>query len=212
MRNRFDRQLSHLNADLTDMGMMIEEAIAGAVNVVLHEDRESAQNIIEADEDIDHKERAIEALCMKMLLQQQPVARDLRKISSALKMITDMERIGDQAADICEIAMRTNLNKDAVPSQIRDMTEATIFMVNTSVEAYVKNDAALARKVIEHDNVVDGLFNEVRELLVESIKKNSEGSDQAIDVLMIAKYIEKIADHAVNIAGWVVFSIIGEHI
>ena len=210
MRNRFDRQLTQLNSELTEMGMYIEEAIAGAVEVVIHGDINTAKTIMESDEDIDHKERDIESLCMKMLLQQQPVARDLRKISSALKMITDMERIGDQAADICEIVVKGSVSGDTIPARIRSMAEDAIYMVTAAVEAYVKSDLDLAKTVIAYDEKVDASFSCVKKNLIDMIKENGDAS--AIDALMIAKYIEKIGDHAVNIAGWVSYSITGEHI
>lgn len=212
MRNRFDSQLVQLNDDLVIMGTMIEEAIAGAVKSVTTNDIAEAAAIRENDEEIDNKEKAIEALCLKLLLQQQPVARDLRLISSALKMITDMERIGDQASDICEIFMESDSLKGAVlPLYISQMAEEAIFMVNNAIEAFVKKNYELAKQVKQYDTKVDNLFNQIKADLIEAIKNNTKGDEQAIDILMIAKYLEKIGDHAVNIAEWVMFSITGEH-
>ncbi len=211
MRNRFDRQLADLNKELTDLGMLVEEAIAGAVNVVMKHDLNTAKDIIMEDEEIDQKEREIEALCMKMFVQQQPVARDFRKITSALKLITDMERIGDQAADMCDIVLKTDIRPENIPEEIKTMAAGAIYMVNTAVEAYIENNEALAREVIAYDERIDSLFVEVKHILTEAIKSNSDTNIDAIDVLMIAKYIEKIGDHAENIAGWVVYSITGVH-
>lgn len=213
MRDKFNRQLEKLNQDLIEMGILIENAIAGAVTAITNSDKELAKKIVEADEDINHKERDIESLCLKLLLKQQPVAGDLRLISSALKMITDMERIGDQASDICEIALSSEYVSDVkLPVHIREMSIRAIDMVNSSIEAFVKRDRELARKVREEDTAVDNMFKEIRSELIESIRNNASGDEQAIDIFMIAKYLEKIADHAVNIAGWVMFSITGEHI
>lgn len=211
MRNRFDRQLADLNKELTDLGMLVEEAIAGAVNVVMKHDLNTAKDIIMEDEEIDQKEREIEALCMKMFVQQQPVARDFRKITSALKLITDMERIGDQAADMCDIVLKTDIRPENIPEEIKTMAAGAIYMVNTAIEAYIENNEALAREVIAYDERIDSLFVEVKHILTEAIKSNSDTNIDAIDVLMIAKYIEKIGDHAENIAGWVVYSITGVH-
>lgn len=211
MRNRFDRQLGRLNDSLTEMGMQVEEAIAGAVDLVIKSNFENVDKVLSDNEEIKEKERAVENLCMKILLQQQPVATDLRKISSALKMITDLERISNQAADICEIAAQRYVTSEYIPLQIKEMAKDVIYMVNSAVEAYVKNDAELALEVIQHDSKVDGLFNEVKSLLVKRIEENAEGADESIDILMIAKYLEKIGDHAENTADWVVFSIKGEH-
>ncbi|MCD8390749.1 MAG: phosphate signaling complex protein PhoU [Firmicutes bacterium] len=212
MRNRFDRQLVKLNESLIQMGMLVEEAIAGAVGLVVEGNMENAEKVIADNEEIKDKEREIERLCMKMLLQQQPVASDLRKISSALKMITDLERMGNQAADICEISVKMYVTKNYIPPQIKEMASEVIYMVNSAVEAYVKNDCDLAVEVIEYDNKVDALFNSTKAELVQRISDNAEGSDESIDILMIAKYLEKIGDHAVNTADWVVFSIKGIHV
>lgn len=212
MRNKFDEQLSQLNTKLTDMCSSIEQAISGAVTAITKNNKELAKEVIDLNVDIHDRERDIETLCLKLLLQQQPVARDLRTISAALKMITDMRRIGTQAADICEIYLESECNlAENMPGIIREMTIETIGMVNKSIDAFIKKDLNLAIEVGKTDAKVDELFMEVKNMLIESIKTNSDGSDQSIDILMIAKYLEKIGDHANNIAEWVAFSITGEH-
>lgn len=213
MRNRFDKELDALNLELIEMGNMIETAIENAVNSLINQDIQLAMIVIKGDIDIDEKEKAIERRCLKLLLQQHPVASDLRLISSALKMITDMERIGDQAADISEISIRLvgqKYIKDLI--HIPEMAEATIKMVKDSIEAFITGDLSLADEVIQYDDVVDGLFNIIKNELISLIQKNSSNGEQAIDFLMIAKYFERIGDHAENIAEWVVFSITGKHI
>lgn len=212
MRNRFDRQLEKLNDDLVLMGTMIEEAIASAVKAVTTGDLDAAKQVIARDEEINHAEREIEGLCLKLLLQQQPVAKDLRLISAALKMITDMERIGDQAADICDILIESeSLNGAKLPKYIEDMAKETIFMVTTAVDAFVKKDIEKALLVCGYDVKVDNLFRQIKGDLIAGIKESMHGDEQAIDILMISKYLEKIGDHATNLAEWVVFSITGEH-
>lgn len=212
MRNRFDRQLEQLNNELIEMGNLIEQAIQMAVNALIRKDVESAKKAIEFDQEVDHQERDIEALCMKLLLQQQPVARDLRLISAALKMITDMERIGDQASDISEITIAL-----ADEPYIKDLTlipqmaMETTLMVTRSVEAFVQKDLKLAQSVIDSDDTVDDLFDEVKSTLMELIRNNAQHSEQAADLLMVAKYFERIGDHATNIAEWVIYSITGQH-
>ncbi len=212
MRNRFDKQLEELGIELTRMGARIEDAIRFATRALTERDASAAGLAIEADSEIDELEKDIEQRCFKLLLHEQPVASDLRLVSAALKMITDMERIGDQAADITELAMamagrRQAENLDLVPK----MAEATIKMVTGSVEAFVRKDKELAVSVCESDDVVDGLFNRVKDDIVGMIRENAALSEQAIDLLMVAKYFERIGDHAVNIAGWVIFSITGKH-
>jgi len=212
MRNSFDEQLGALNEMLVEMGSMIEKAISFAVSALVDQDVEKARQAIALDDDIDQKEKDIEALCLRLLLHQQPVARDLRLISSALKMITDMERIGDQAADISEItvylAKKPHIRK---PELIPKMAEATAKMVTESIDAFVKKDLNLAQAVIEYDDVVDDLFDKVKSTLMEMIREDNANGEQAIDLIMIAKYFERIGDHATNIAEWVVFSITGKH-
>ena len=212
MRNRFDRELSILNTELIEMGALIENAIDRAVGALFKQDESLAESAIEFDSEVDRKERDIESRCLKLLLQQQPVARDLRTISSALKMITDMERIGDQAADIAEITHR--LKQTDAPlceTHIKEMSKSTIRMVKESVDAFVARDLALAQKVIAEDDEVDDMFVHVRDELVQMLKKEESEPAAVIDVLMIAKYFERIGDHATNIAEWVAFSITGRH-
>ena len=210
MRDRFNEQLEQLNVELIKMGALCEEAISAAAKALLEGDAALRETAAAAEREIDQKERDIESLCMKLLLQQQPVARDLRTISAALKMISDMERIGDQAADIAEITrdIADNSIKDLVP--IGDMARATIKMVTDSVDSFVRKDLGLAEAVISSDDVVDDLFLQVREELIRRIGMGDSG-EVCIDLLMIAKYLERIGDHAVNIAEWVEYSLTGHH-
>lgn len=212
MRNRFDRQLVQLNNELIEMGGMIEKAISDTVKALVNHDIELASNVIEYDEEIDHQEREIEQLCLKLLLQQQPVAKDLRLISAALKMITDMERIGDHATDISEITIE--LSKESYIKKldhIQQMAKETMVMLVQSVEAFVNKDMDKARTVIVHDDVVDDLFNKVKAELIAMIHEDVNAGEQASDLLMAAKYFERIGDHATNISEWVIFSITGQH-
>jgi len=212
MRNKFDEQLSLLNDMLVDMGAMIEKAITLATQAIIKHDKKMAKKAIAADREIDNQEREIETLCLRLLLRQQPVARDLRLISAALKMITDMERIGDQAADISEIA-KFLIGKEYIINieHIPQMAEATAKMVTESIDAFVKRDLELAQKVIDYDDVIDDLFDKAKDDVIELIQKDKANGEQAIDFMMIAKYFERIGDHATNIAEWVVFSITGRH-
>lgn len=212
MRNRFDEQLELLKNQMIQMGALCEGAIANATKALTDGDIELAKKTIAADEEIDQKEKEIESLCLKLLLQQQPVARDLRQISSALKMITDMERIGDQAADISEITMLANIKAEDNTNHIIDMAKATIKMVTDSIDAYVRQDLDLAKAVIDYDDLVDNLFNDVKADMIRLINEDTNNGEFAIDLMMIAKYFERIGDHATNIAEWVVFSITGKHI
>ena len=212
MRNRFDRQLVQLNNELIEMGGMIEKAISDTVKALVNQDIELASNVIEYDEEIDHQEREIEQLCLKLLLQQQPVAKDLRLISAALKMITDMERIGDHATDISEITIE--LSKESYIKKldhIQQMAKETMVMLVQSVEAFVNKDMDKARAVIAHDDVVDDLFNKVKAELIAMIHEDVNAGEQASDLLLAAKYFERIGDHATNISEWVIFSITGQH-
>ncbi len=212
MRNRFDRQLVQLNNELIEMGGMIEKAISDTVKALVNQDIELASNVIEYDEEIDHQEREIEQLCLKLLLQQQPVAKDLLLISSALKLITDMERIGDHATDISEITIE--LSKESYIKKldhIQQMAKETMVMLVQSVEAFVNKDMDKARTVIVHDDVVDDLFNKVKAELIAMIHEDVNAGEQASDLLMAAKYFERIGDHATNISEWVIFSITGQH-
>lgn len=211
MRNRFDEQLETLNKELIKMGSLIEYAIENATDAFISQNNEKAQMVISFDKEVDEKEKEIEGLCLKLLLQQQPVARDLRQISAALKMITDMERIGDQAADISEIVMMLGKYPELKEMiHIPKMAEATIKMVKESIDAYVKKDLELAKQVIDYDDVVDDLFVVVKDELIELIRSNAKQGEAAADMLMVAKYYERIGDHATNIAEWVIFSITGE--
>jgi phosphate transport system protein len=210
MRSRFDDQLDALHTELIEMGALCENAISNAAEALLKGDLSLAKRASEFDQEIDQKERKIESLALKLLLFQQPVAKDLRQVSAALKMITDMERIGDQAADISEIITMANI----VPEDtlhVGEMARATIKMVTESIDAFVQSDLALARAVMDYDDVVDDLFDRVKGELIELIGKSPERGEYAVDLLMIAKYFERIGDHAVNIAEWVEFSITGWH-
>ena len=211
MRSRFDEQLALLNKELIEMGALCEQVIALAAQSLTEGDTALAAGVSQLDEEIDRKEREIESLCLKLLLQQQPVARDLRQISAALKMITDMERIGDQAEDIAEIVAFLGGRGTENSELLRDMARSTIRMVSGSVDAYVKRDVPLAEKVIAEDDVVDDYFARVKKALISRIAADPADGEFALDVLMIAKYFERIGDHAVNIAEWVIFSVTGEH-
>jgi len=209
-RSRFDKQLEQLNDMLLDMGTHIEKAIAFMKKALLENDAGLAKEAIALEELIDQKEKDIEALCLKLLLQQQPVARDLRLISAALKIITDMERIGDQASDIAEIvAEGATIPTTSKHGHFAQMADAAIKMVAGSVEAFVKKDLQIAKDVIKYDDVMDRLFNEIKSELIEFIRSGNENGEQALAMLMIAKYFERIGDHAVNIAKWARFSITG---
>ena len=211
MRSRFDEQLSLLNKKMIEMGALCEEIIAFVAKALLNGDVQGAREVLLQGREIDQMEREIEAICLKLLLQQQPVAKDLRAISAALKMITDMERIGDQAEDIAEIIPFLDGRTGAEFSDFKPMAEATCRMVTDSIEAYVKQDIALAKSVVVHDDVVDEAFGRMKEMLIKKISENSADGEYAVDLLMIAKYFERIGDHAVNIAEWVEFSVTGVH-
>ena len=212
MRNGFDRELSQLHRELIDMGGFIEQSIDRAVQAFGSRDVVLAREAVESDRQINDQERRIEAHCLKLLLQQQPVATDLRMISTALKMITDMERIGDHAADISEITLRLAADAAVVHTEnIMRMAKETIAMVKRSVDAFVQRDLSLAQEVIRQDDVVDALFDKTKEELVALIQEDAEKGRQFIDLVLVAKYFERIGDHAVNIAEWVIFSITGKH-
>jgi len=212
MRSRFDEQLTLLNNSLIEMGAMVERAIARAAKALISQDTATAQSIIEGDSVIDEKEKEIESLCLKLILNQQPVARDLRQISTALKMTTDMERIGDHAADISELCVYLSAQEYIKKLEhIPRMAEATIKMVTDSIDAFVRKDLELAKAVIDYDDVVDDLYITVKKDLIGLIHKDVKNGEQAFDLLQIAKYYERIGDHAVNIAEWVIFSITGMH-
>ena len=211
MRNRFDQQLYELNREIIEMGAMCEEAIASAAKALTAGDMELAEKVKKNGASIDQMERDIEGRCMKLLLHQQPVAKDLRLISAALKMITDMERIGDQAEDIAEIVTFLNGRTMEGVELIEEMARATIEMVMSSVDAFVKKDVELAEKVIAQDDVVDDYFSKVKYGIISMIAENSTDGEFALDLLMIAKYFERIGDHATNIAEWVIYSVTGKH-
>lgn len=210
MRNRFDEQLEKLNVELIRMGALCEDVISQAAKTLETPTDEFRQIVYDTDHEIDRKERDIESLCMRLLLQQQPVASDLRLISAVLKMITDIERIGDQASDIAEIV--TYLPKISGHNKhIEEMAQATIKMVTDSLDAFVRRDLTLAWSVIEYDDVVDNLFTACKKDLIADIANNPADGERVLDILMIAKYLERIGDHATNIAEWVEFSITGTH-
>ncbi len=211
MRSRFDEQLALLNTELIRMGALCEEAIATAAKALMEADLTLAKKTKPIEVEIDAKERDIEALCLKLLLHQQPVARDLRQISAALKMITDMERIGDQAADIAEIIVYLGGRRVDEFKLISDMAYAAIRMVTDSVDAFVRQDIEIARSVYAQDDYVDDTFTRIKDSLIAMINEKPDDGEYAIDLLMIAKYFERIGDHAVNVAEWVEFSVTGTH-
>lgn len=213
MRNRFEEQLGLLNVELIRMGALCEDAISYASRMLMGE-KNMAEQVQRMEREIDQKERDIENLCMRLLLQQQPVARDLRVVSSALKMISDMERIGDQASDIAEICAYIPDTELESRLHIRDMAEATMSMVTQSIDSFVKKDLAIVSNVIRYDDVVDDLFCKVKEELIGLLGQGGADArmgEFCIDMLMVAKYFERIGDHAVNIAEWVEYSITGTH-
>ena len=211
MRNHFDNQLAQLNREMTRMGSECEEIIELVAKAMTgwEEDLESRVDILGGE--IDQSERTIEALCLKLLLQQQPVASDLRQISAAMKMITDMERIGDQAEDIAEIVSFLNGHTMEGVKLIEEMARETIEMVTDSVDAFVRKDVALAESVLSHDDVVDDYFDKMKQDIIRLIAENSADGEFALDLLMISKYFERIGDHATNIAEWVIYSVTGIH-
>ena len=208
MMTRFERQLEELHIQIIKMGSYCEKAIVLSTRAIQGEG--DAKEVFDTDREIDSQEREIEALCMRLLLHQQPVARDLREISAALKMISDMERIGDQAADIADLSQFIDRSNVEIPDEIEIMAEKTVIMVTESIDAFVKADLELCRKVINDDDIVDELFNEAKNKLADLIYKNMDAK-AGLDLLMTAKYMERIGDHAVNIAEWVEYSITGVH-
>ena len=210
MRNRFHEQLEQLNVELIEMGALCEEAISAATKAYLEGDRQLGSRAAYLEQEIDHKERDIEGQCMKLLLRQQPVASDLRAVSAAMRMISDMERIGDQASDIAEIARDMKRSSVIVEVPVGDMARAAIGMVTDSVDAFVRGDLNLAHEVIARDDQLDGLFLAVREKLTDLIAQGRDGG-LCLDLLMVAKYFERIGDHACNIAEWVEYSLTGQH-
>ena len=210
MRKKFDEELAELNNEMLEMEMLIESAIRGAVDLLKTQEEKKAEKIYQYEEEIDRMEIVIQNHCLRLLLEQQPVATDLRTISSTLKMITDMERIGDQCRDIAEITISfpDNLEIKSI-DHIMDMAKATIKMVNDTLQSYVKRDIEAAEKIKFDDDIVDDYFIKIRDELIQIIKGESLDAAAIVDILMIAKYLERIADHAVNISKWVIFSIRG---
>ncbi|MDD3334543.1 MAG: phosphate signaling complex protein PhoU [Eubacteriales bacterium] len=210
MRRVFDKQLEELEQTMIAMGSMIEEAIDKACQALLDDNTELARSVMEKDVAVDQKEREIEGMCLRLLLKQQPIANDLRKVSSALKMITDMERVGDQAADISEIVtMQSGMNAVLSKQLMQRMAQETAKMVHSAIDAYVADDVDLAREVMATDDVVDDLFTQIKQELIQHLSRDASLGQQALDLLMIAKYYERIGDHAVNIGEWVEFSVTG---
>lgn len=210
MRNKFDQQLLDLNKSMITMGSLCESAIAQSSKALLRGDMSLARQVHDLSAQIDQKEREIESMCLKLLLRQQPVARDLRVVSSALKMVTDMERVGHQSADIAEIIQVAKLEPREDTVDIHDMAQATIKMVTDSIDAFVRQDVELARSVIDYDDVVDGYFDRIKHNGIQRLRDPELEAEYVVDLLMIAKYFERIGDHAVNIAKWVLFSITGK--
>lgn len=209
MRSRFDMQLEQLKLEMTSMGMLCENAIAKASHALLNCDVKAAGELPELLNQVTQKERDIEAICLRLLLQQQPVARDLRTVSAALKMVTDAQRIGTQSGDIGEIVAMGYIREIPEGLPIREMATAVIHMVTDSIDSFVKQDGKLSRNVIEYDDVVDDYFNSIKHSLVQRLKTQEGSSEAMVDLLMVAKYFERIGDHAVNIAKWVLFSLTG---
>lgn len=209
MRAKFDEQLNQLNQEMVQMGVMIEENIQTSIEALVRHNVEMAKEIVEKDIAVDQKQKQIEGICFDLLIQQQPVAKDLRAITAAMKMVTDMERIGDHAADISEITvLLDNAEKTKSMETIIQMASEALFMLMQSIDAYVKKDIELAQKVIQHDDVVDKLFGQIKQEIIEQIQQNKDvkEGEYEIDMLMIAKYLERIGDHATNIAEWVIYA------
>ena len=217
MRMHLEEQLQQLNLEMIKMGVLCEEAIQSSIEALFGsgDDAEEMKRMCEkvrtADDEIDHKERELESLCMKILLRQQPVASDLRIVSSVLKMISDLERIGDQASDIAELAQYIVHTDLAQKIKIRDMASESAAMVTDCIDAFVSKDIEGCRKVYVHDDIVDAMFTEVKDEIIALIQSDNSDGEACIDLLMTAKYLERIADHAVNVAGWVEYSITGLH-
>ncbi|MDO4459982.1 MAG: phosphate signaling complex protein PhoU [Clostridia bacterium] len=208
MRNKFDEQLRQLNREMITMGNMIECAIQDAISAFINQDVEKAKKIMADDEFVDHKQKTIENICFQLLIQQQPVARDLRTITAAMKMVTDMERIGDQAADISELTIMMSKTPYRLNTEhINAMATETVIMLIQAVEAYVERDMKKAQAVIDHDAVVDDMYLKVKSDLIEVMSTDTDYAECAADLLMVNKYLERIGDHATNIAEWVIFSI-----
>lgn len=212
MRDYYGTQLATLNTNMIQMSALCEDAISAAIQALLEDDKALAEKVNDIELEIDQYERDIERLCMRLLLMQQPVATDLRVVSSALKMISDLERIGDQAFDIADITKHVSFRDFESKVHIKEMARAVIAMVTDSVDSYVNQDAALAKKVAVEDDKVDALFLKVRSELAEWIRVHQNMGESALDLLMIAKYLERIGDHAVNVSEWVIYAVTGDHI
>ena len=210
MREKYEIQLAQLNSSVLSMGKMIEVAIESTILALMGRDIEAAKTVHANDENIDNMEREIESLCMRLLLQQQPMATDLRFITAALKMITDMERIGDHAVDIADLVLNLSDLKYSGMSEISEMSSEIIGMIHDSIQSYIERDYNKAKDVIARDDLVDNLYHIIKKDLIEKIKKTEEG-EQILDYFLIAKYFERTGDHAVNIANWVIFSVTGEN-
>ncbi|EDS72267.1 phosphate signaling complex protein PhoU [Anaerofustis stercorihominis] len=215
-RRRFDEELGLLHHELVEMGSMIEKAIKTSFKAIESDDEEAAKDIIESDKAINEMERKIEARCLKLILRQQPVATDLRLISTAMKMITDMERIGDHAADIASICLDDEKEKNPEPFRIVDdkilkMADIDLEMVASSISAFINDNLELAKTTIKTDSEVDELFYEVRDDIIKGLKSDKISPSLAMDTLMLIKYLERIGDHATNICEWVIFYLTGEH-
>lgn len=211
MRTRFDEQLALLNRNLIRMGAICEESIALAAKAIGSGGAELARQISPLSAELDELEREVENLCLQLLLRQQPVARDLRYVSTALKMVTDMQRIGNQAEDIAGIVLVMHRSSENELPLLGEMARAVIEMVTGSVDAFVRQNVTLARQVIDRDDEVDEDLIRVKDILIDMIASHPEQGQEALDLLMIAKYFERIGDHAVNVAGWVVFAVTGQH-
>lgn len=205
MRNVYNEQLRMLHQNMTEMGAQCESAVSLAVQAVTLGSEELAARVFEVDAGIDKMERDIESLCLKLLLKQQPVASDLRDISSALKMISDLERIGDQASDIADLYRYTSGTEDKTSADLREMAQESVKMVNESIDAFVRRDLVMAREVIAYDDVVDRWFERIKTDLIAAISADNTKGEYYLDLLMVAKYLERIGDHAVNVAEWVQF-------
>ena len=213
MRTVFEKQLKEINNELIEMGELIKESVRIAIKGLINKDTDVLEAVITSDSRVNEKEKKIEKLCLQVLLKQQPVAKDLREVLATLKMITDMERIGDQAADICEVTLRLiKKNSTEKLDELQEVAKESMLMVMQSPDSFVKKDLDLAREVIKHDDVVDSLFLSIKKELIELMSEKVETGEEAANLLMIAKYFERIGDHSTNIAEWVIFSMTGEHV
>ena len=210
MRSYFDNQLELLNNEMLNMSDMCEDAISQAISALLNGDRMKAAGLKKSVDQINQQERYIENICVKLLMQQQPVARDLRTISAAMKMVTDMDRIAIQSGDIADIIAVGNIKPSAETESLKEMADAVRKMVTMSIEAFVNKDISSAKEVLAFDDVVDEYFDNIKKELIEKLKNNQANGELILDLLMIDKYLERIGDHAVNIGKWVIFSINGE--